>query len=76
MSYTYTGTKGCGKVLDVDSYYPPGIAAINPVLCGMIVPMPDPIIADEIALDPVFCEACEILENKYLIGELRTRLGL
>jgi hypothetical protein len=76
MSYTYIGTKGCGKVLDVESYYSPGIAAINPVLCGMIVPMPDPIIGDELTLEPAFCKACEILETEYLIQKLRANLGL
>ena len=76
MSYTYTGTKGCGKTLDIVPVYYPGFASINPFVCGMILPMTDPIDSDGTVFDPIFCESCEILETEYLAKKLRTTLGL
>ena len=76
MSYEYTGTKGCGKVLNVAPPLRPGFALINALTCGIIQPLPDPIVSGRIVYDPIFCDVCERLETEYLLGELHTRLGL
>jgi len=67
--------KGCGQPLNEAYPEEVGRPIIIPILCGMIVPLPDPYIPDETSWDSLLCKTCGEKEIEYLTKAVMQKYG-